>query len=161
MKIKIEYVSATEDQLKEHDQMDNTLLPSNLPINGTFKVGLVKITKSGKVSESLGINLFAGDKVAGGLTFSSISRTDGKVDAVTGVYVPIKGSVQDYYHNNRVGKTRLEILTALAAELTKRGLVIHEDPYKRVNSTTKNTFILNINQLYFADDDDFVPTQSL
>lgn len=160
MKIKIEYVSATDEELKSLDQADNTMLPVNLPLKGEFKVGLVKITKQGKTTDSLGINFVVNDKVAGGLTFSSLSRTDGKVDAVTGTYVPVKGSVREFYHSNRVGKTRLEILTALAAELTKRGLIIHEDPYKRVNSQTKSEFILNIQQIYFADDDDFSQTQT-
>lgn len=161
MKIKIEYSAATEDELKSLDQVDNNLLPTELQIKGTFKVGVVEVTKSGKAFKSLGIVLMNGDKISGGLTFSSISRTDGKIDAVNETYIPIKGTVREYYNSNRVGKTRLEILTAIAAELTKRGLIIHNDPYQRVNSTTQNTFMLNIQQLYFADEDDFVPTQSL
>lgn len=160
MKIKIEYINATEQELKELDQVDNSLLPSNIAITGTFKPGMVEITKGGKVSKSLGILHLVGDKVAGGITFSSISRTDGKVDAVTGTYVPVKGSVREFYHNNRVGKTRLEILTMVAAELTKHGLIIHDDPYKRVNSQTKSEFILNIQQIYFADEDEFTATQN-
>lgn len=160
MKIKIEYAVATAEELKEHDQLDNTLLPTEQPINGKFEVGLVEITKSGKVQKSLGIILLSSDnKVAGGITFSAISRNDGKIDAIDETYVPIKGSIREYYNANRVGKTRLEALTALAAEITKRGIIIHNDPYRRVNSQTKNSFVLNIQQLYFVDDDDFVVTQ--
>lgn len=161
MKIKIEYSTATAEELKELDSLDNNLLPTEQPIHGKFEVGLVTITKQGKLSKSLGICLIVGDKVAGGLTFSSLSRTDGKVDATDGTYVPIKGSVRDYYNNNRIGKTRLEVLSMVANELTKRGLVIHNDPYRRINSSTKNEFILNVQQLYFTDDDDFVVTQQL
>lgn len=161
MKIKIEYIAASDEELKNLDQVDNTMLPTNLPIYGIFKVGMVEVTKSGKSQKSLGIIHLVSDKVAGGITFSAISRTDGKVDAVNETYVPIKGSVREYYNANRVGKTRLEILSAIAAELTERGLIIHEDPYQRVNSSTKNIFVLNVQQLYFCDKDDFVATQTL